>query len=108
MGGIYFDTDMEVTKNISELLKKDTFLGVEDTGYVAVGVWFEKQKNSFLTSELLKEYRSLDKFDVSKMGEFSIPKLISKILDNYGFKKGSGKERCFCPQIVKSNNERGY
>lgn len=89
MGGIYFDTDMEVTKNISELLKKDTFLGVEDTGYVAVGVWFEKQKNSFLTSELLKEYRSLDKFDVSKMGEFSIPKLISKILDNYGFKKGS-------------------
>lgn len=89
MGGIYFDTDMEVTKDISELLKKDTFLGVEDTGYVAVGVWFEKKKNSFLTSELLKVYKSFDEFDVNKMIELSIPKLISKILDNYGFKKGS-------------------
>ena len=23
-------------------LKNETFLGVEDTGYVAVGVWYEK------------------------------------------------------------------
>ena len=27
MGGIYFDTDMEVTKNIDNLLKKGSFLG---------------------------------------------------------------------------------
>ena len=98
MGGIYFDTDMEVTKDISKLLKNDTFLGVEDTGYVAVGVWYEKQKNSFLTSELLKVYKSFDRFDTSKMSEFSIPRLISKILDDYGFKKGS-KEI----QILKDN-----
>lgn len=98
IGGIYFDTDMEVTKDISKLLKNDTFLGVEDTGYVAVGVWFEKKKNSFLTSELLKVYKSFDKFDISKIGDFSIPKLISKILDDYGFEKGS-KEI----QVLKDN-----
>ena len=46
-GGIYFDTDMEITKDISNLLNDETFLGEEDTGYVAVGVWFEKNKNSF-------------------------------------------------------------
>ena len=34
MGGIYFDTDMEVTKDISSLLEKGSFLGVEDTGNV--------------------------------------------------------------------------
>ena len=98
MGGIYFDTDMKVTKDISELLKNDTFLGLEDTGYVAVGVWFERRKNSFLTSELLKIYKAFDKFDVSKIDEFIIPRLISKILDDYGLKKGS-KEI----QVLKDN-----
>ena len=52
-GGIYFDTDMEVTKDISNLLNDNTFLGVEDTGYVAVGVWFESDKNAYLPTELL-------------------------------------------------------
>ncbi len=91
MGGIYFDTDMEVTKDISELLKNETFLGVEDTGYVAVGVWYEKNKNSFLTKELLKVYNSFKGFDVLKMEDFSIPKLISNILKEYRFKKGSNE-----------------
>ena len=38
MGGIYFDTDMEVIKNIDFLFENDTFLGVEDSGKIAVGV----------------------------------------------------------------------
>ena len=36
MGGIYFDTDMEVIKDPRQLLTQNTtFLGVEDTGKVA-------------------------------------------------------------------------
>lgn len=98
MGGIYFDTDMEVTKDISKLLNNETFLGVEDTGFVAVGVWFEKNEKSFLTTELLKKYKSFDGFDVEKMSEFSIPKLISSILNEYGLEKGSGKI-----QVIRNN-----
>lgn len=98
MGGIYFDTDMEVTKDISLLLNNETFLGVEDTGFVAVGVWYEKHKNSFLTTELLKKYKSLNGFDVDKMSELSIPKLISEILNKYGFKNGSNEI-----QVLKNN-----
>lgn len=89
MGGIYFDTDMEVTKDITELLYNETFLGIEDTGFVAVGVWFEKNKKSFLTTELLKKYKSFDGFDVKKMYEFSMPKLISSILNEYGLEKNA-------------------
>lgn len=89
-GGIYFDTDMEITKDISKLLENKTFLGVEDSGYVAVGVWFEKEKKSFLTEELLKKYRSFKEFDVEKITELSIPKMISEILEPYGLKKGLG------------------
>ena len=73
MGGIYFDTDMEVTKDISNLLENKTFLGVEDTGYVAVGVWFEQNKNAYLPRELLKKYQSFKEFDSENVSSFSIP-----------------------------------
>lgn len=88
MGGIYFDTDMEITKDISHLFNCNTFLGVEDTGYVAVGVWYEKNQNAILPSRLLEVYQTMKGFDINKMAEFSIPKLISKVLDNYGLKYG--------------------
>ena len=91
MGGIYFDTDMKVTKNISHLLDNDTFLGIEDSGYVAVGVWYEKNKDAFLPKEMMKKYQSFKEFDIEKMQKISIPIIISDILKNYGFVKGSKK-----------------
>ena len=89
MGGIYFDTDMEVTKDITKLLEDKTFLGCEDTGYVAVGVWYEKEPKSLLTEKLLEKYKSFESFEEEKVTEFSIPILISEVLDEYGVKKGS-------------------
>ena len=89
MGGIYFDTDMEIIKDINHLLECNTFLGVEDTGYVAVGVWYEKEKNAYLPTKLLEVYKSMDKFDAEKMSEISIPKLISKELETYGLEHAS-------------------
>lgn len=91
-GGIYFDTDMEVIKNIDFLLndnKTNTFLGMEDSGYVAVGVWYEKEPNSFLANELINRYKSIKKFDINNMTEFTIPKLISSILNKNKLKYSS-------------------
>lgn len=88
-GGIYFDTDMEVTKDIEHLFKNKTFLGMEDTGFVAVGVWFEKEKNAYLPSKLLEIYNNFEKFDIENITKISIPILISEILENNNYKKGS-------------------
>lgn len=85
MGGIYFDTDMEVTKNIDDLLKKGSFLGVEDTGKVNSAVWYEKSPKGFLSSELLKQYRSFKTFNKETAGEVSIPNLITNILNENKF-----------------------
>ena len=85
MGGIYFDTDMEVTKNIDELLKKGPFLGVEDTGKIACGVWYEDKENSYLSEKLLKKYQSFKEFDSENVSSFSIPILITEILEKCGF-----------------------
>ena len=88
-GGIYFDTDMEVTKDISKLLEDKTFLGIEDSGYVAVGVWHEKEKEAFLPTALLNKYKSMKEFDVDNMFDISIPKIISELLKDYDLKFGS-------------------
>ena len=85
IGGIYFDTDMEVTKDISKLLDNTTFLGVEDSGKIAVGVWYEKNPHSFITSELLKVYQSFEKFNLEEINDNSIPNLITKIIEKCGF-----------------------
>ncbi len=90
-GGIYFDTDMEVIKNIDHLFTSDTFLGIEDSGYVAVGVWYEKNKNAYLPKRLLETYQKIEKFDINNMWDLSIPHQISKILEEdhlvYGSKQ---------------------
>ena len=87
-GGIYFDTDMKVTKNINKLLENKTFLGIEDTGYVAAGVWYEKEKNAYLPSKLLEIYNNFKSFDIENINQISIPILISKILEESDYKKG--------------------
>lgn len=91
MGGIYFDTDMELTKDISKLLEDKTFLGCEDTGYVNSAVWYEREPKSYLTEKLLEKYRSFKEFEPEKTTEFAIPILISEILKPLGLQKG-GKE----------------
>ena len=37
-GGIYFDTDMKVLKNVSDIVDKDMFLGYEDSGFIGTAV----------------------------------------------------------------------
>lgn len=89
MGGIYFDTDMEVTKNIDKLLKKGSFLGIEDTGFVNSAVWYEKEPNGYISSTLLEKYKSFEHFDNDNRSLVAIPKLITEILINIGFTMNS-------------------
>ncbi len=85
MGGIYFDVDMEITNDITHILNDETFLGVEDSGKVAVGVWFEKYKNSYLSEEMISYYKNIKSFNVDDVFEYAIPVLISNILGKIGF-----------------------
>ena len=86
MGGIYFDTDMEITKSIDNIINKGSFLGIEDTGKIACGVWYETKPNSYLSCELLKKYQSYKSFDKKNANEYAIPLLITDILEKCGFK----------------------
>ena len=80
-GGIYFDTDMKVIKNIDNILKDKTVLGFEDSINIAAGFWYEPKPKGYLTQELLNFYQSQSGFDKNEVFSYSIPKLITRILN---------------------------
>lgn len=85
MGGIYFDTDMLITKDISFLLDKETFLGVEDSMMVNAAVWGASKPKTYFAKRMLDFYKSQEHFDVNNIYKISIPRIITRILDEFGF-----------------------
>lgn len=55
-GGIYLDTDVEVLRNLDELLYQEGFLGTFYSGEVATGLGFGAVKGNRLIKELLEQY----------------------------------------------------
>lgn len=58
-GGIYFDTDVEVIRNIDDLLEHEAFFGFENQEYVATGLGFGSiphQKAVVLMKEAYIDY----------------------------------------------------
>lgn len=88
MGGIYFDTDMKIVSNIDFLLDKETFLGIEDSGMVNAAVWGTSKAKTRFAKEMLDFYRSQEHFNVYDIYSYSIPRIMSRILDKYGFEMG--------------------
>ena len=86
MGGIYFDTDMIVTKNIDELLDDEIFAGWESEYNVAVGVLGVKRPNNKLINQLWDFYCE-NEFTEENIYSLSIPTILSNILKrDYGLK----------------------
>jgi len=85
-GGIYFDTDMEIIKDITPLLENESFLGVEDYNVIACGVWYERNPDSYLSNFLLDFYRRQTGLDENNLFSIAIPNLITTALIEKGFK----------------------
>jgi len=55
-GGVYLDTDVELLKNIDELLMNDAFCGFESSKYVNYGLGFGARKGNLIVNEIKKYY----------------------------------------------------
>ena len=80
MGGIYLDTDVIITKDISKFLEKGTVLGLEDSLMVNAAVWIENKPNSWFSKEMLKFYQSQESFNPDDLYSVSIPRIMNSIL----------------------------
>lgn len=58
-GGIYMDTDVELIKPIDDLLKYDSYAGLEEPGTVAFGLGFGAEKGNHLVKEMMNSYENL-------------------------------------------------
>lgn len=56
-GGIYMDTDVEIIKNIDELLLDEAFIGFENKDYLSTAV-IGAQKENLWIKEVLEYYRN--------------------------------------------------
>ena len=86
-GGIYLDTDVEVIRNIDELLVNEAFMGFESGKYVNPGSGFGAIKKCKEIKELLKIYNNIDFYNSD--GSINLtpsPILHTKFLINQGLK----------------------
>lgn len=55
-GGIYLDTDVELTANPEKLLNNRAYFGFEGVDYIATGLGFGAEKGSSILWELMQDY----------------------------------------------------
>lgn len=82
-GGIYFDTDVKVIKDVSKIVDKDMFLGYEDSGFIGTAVIGVKEKNNKYIKEILDYYNKQEEFNSEIMYNYANPVIITKILKKY-------------------------
>ena len=83
-GGIYFDTDVEVIRNIDELLKYDAFYAFENNEYVATGLGFGANAGHPTIKAMVEKYYA---FTPNPDGSFTMvgcPKLNTEALLSFG------------------------
>ncbi len=82
-GGVYFDTDVEVIKNIDTFLKYSGFFAIETSGYIATGLGFGAKKNNKYVKKMLDEYNNIHfKLDNGKYDLTSCPVRNTKSVQN--------------------------
>ena len=82
-GGIYFDTDVKVLKNIDHIVDKDMVLGYEDSGFFGTAFISVKEKHNKHIKEILDYYNKLDEFNPEIMYNYANPVIITKTIRKY-------------------------
>ena len=87
-GGLYLDTDMEITKDISKYLEHELFLGCEDSKLINAAVVWSKNKGNEHIKNIVNIYELKEEFNPNDdLYETSVPQVLSKYFKDYGFDK---------------------
>ncbi len=84
-GGIYFDTDVEITSNISHILKQECFIGCEDSGLINAAIVGVQGPNNPFIDEMIDMYENKIKFNINNLYDISIPRNITNKLIEFGY-----------------------
>lgn len=85
-GGIYFDTDVELIKNIDHLLQNQAFYGFENPENIATGLGFGSEAGHISVKLMLQEYFNLKQDATGKFPCIVCPALNTQALKLLGLK----------------------
>lgn len=83
-GGFYFDTDVEIIRNLNDLLSYDAVYGFENDEYVATGLGFASVVNHYILNTMIMLY---DNQEVDANGDYppcSCPVFNTKAIEQFG------------------------
>lgn len=86
-GGIYFDTDVEVIKDLTPILEKGAFAGTEGVGALNAGLGIACPAGMEIFKEVLDSYQE-DRF-INENGSLNLKTIVTRVSDilyKYGFK----------------------
>lgn len=84
-GGIYLDTDVEILKNIDELLYNKSFCGFETSEYVAFGLGYGAAKYDVIIKEIMEVYEKTSFINTDgTLNETTCPVIQTNILEKHG------------------------
>lgn len=87
-GGIYFDTDVEVIKDLSPIIEYGAFAGVERAGELNAGLGIASPAAMEIFKEVLNSYA--DEHFINSDGSFNLKTVVTRVSDifyKYGFVK---------------------
>lgn len=95
-GGLYFDTDVEVVRDMSELLKNDSFAGFETNDYINPGqIMWAKEPGNQLIKEMRETYDRLSFLDENgNRIRKNVCNLFTELLSLYGFQPNGKLQVC--------------
>ena len=85
-GGIYFDTDVEVVRNIDALRENKAFFGIQYNELIASGLGFGAEKGLPLLRELMRNYEETPFIlPDGKMNAIACPTKDTPVFEAHGF-----------------------
>ena len=92
-GGVYFDTDVEVVRDISPLLNDEGFIGFENNRFVNSGQVMAAVPHQPIVQAMIDEYKKLHYMQPdSSVMPVGCPRLNSDVLERFGLVR-NGREQ---------------
>ncbi len=84
-GGIYFDTDVELLKNLDFLLNNSCYVGIQQGERLCnTGIGFGAEKGAPVIKKMLMVYDKVA-FDINKKAEIQCPRLNDSVIKAIGY-----------------------
>ncbi len=83
-GGLYFDTDVEVIKDMTEIISKGPYLGIEDYGAVNAGLGVACSIGLPIVEEIIEDYKKDHFFKDDIRMNKNVVTRVSAIFKNHG------------------------